>query len=421
MKVGIIGSGGREHALCVSLKKSNKISEIYCFPGNAGTNNIAKNIELDIKDFENLKSFINKKNIDVIIIGPEQPLVDGIVDYLENNNIKVFGPNKVASQLEGSKIFTKKLCQKYNIPTAKFGIFNSIEQSLKYLEKSNYPIVVKADGLAAGKGVYICEDKHQSNLAINEIFNGKFGKAKEVLIEEFLEGEEMSFFIISDGEDYKKFGTAQDHKRVFEGDKGKNTGGMGAYSPSRLENQILEKKILDRIIEPTFRGLKEIETDFKGFLYAGLMIVNNEPYLIEYNVRMGDPECQTIMPKLKTDFAEIIIACVNKNLKSINIKWHQDKSLCIVLCSKGYPDEYKKNIEITNLKKINLVKNQFVFHAGTKNIDSKIVSNGGRVLNFVIRSKNFKDCRDQAIDLINQLDWKHGFFRKDIGYKVIDK
>ena len=421
MKVGIIGSGGREHALCVSLKKSNKISEIYCFPGNAGTNNIAKNIELDIKNFENLKSFINKKNIDVIIIGPEQPLVDGIVDYLENNNIKVFGPNKVASQLEGSKIFTKKLCQKYNIPTAKFGIFDSVEQSLKYLEKSNYPIVVKADGLAAGKGVYICEDKHQSNLAINEIFNGKFGKAKEVLIEEFLEGEEMSFFIISDGEDYKKFGTAQDHKRVFEGDKGKNTGGMGAYSPSRLENQILEKKILERIIEPTFRGLKKIKTDFKGFLYAGLMIVNNEPYLIEYNVRMGDPECQTIMPKLKTDFAEIIIACVNKNLKSINIEWHQDKSLCIVLCSKGYPDEYKKNIEITNLNKISLVKNQFVFHAGTKNIDSKIVSNGGRVLNFVIRSKNFKDCRDQAIDLINRLDWKQGFFRKDIGYKVIDK
>ena len=421
MKVGIIGSGGREHALCVSLKKSNKISEIYCFPGNAGTNTIAKNIELDIKNFENLKSFINKKNIDVIIIGPEQPLVDGIVDYLENNNIKVFGPNKVASQLEGSKIFTKKLCQKYNIPTAKFGIFDSVEQSLKYLEKSDYPIVVKADGLAAGKGVYICEDKHQSNLAITEIFNGKFGKAKEVLIEEFLEGEEMSFFIISDGEDYKKFGTAQDHKRVFEGDRGKNTGGMGAYSPSRLENQILEKKILDRIIEPTFRGLKEINTDFKGFLYAGLMIVNNEPYLIEYNVRMGDPECQTIMPKLKTDFAEIIIACVNKNLKSINIKWHQDKSLCIVLCSKGYPDEYKKNIEITNLNKISLVKNQFVFHAGTKNIDSKIVSNGGRVLNFVIRSKNFKDCRDQAIDLINRLDWKQGFFRKDIGYKVIDK
>ena len=260
---------------------------------------------------------------------------------MENNNIKVFGPNKVASQLEGSKIFTKKLCEKYNIPTANFGIFDSVEQSLKYLEKSNYPIVVKADGLAAGKGVYICEDKHQSNLAINEIFNGKFGKAKEVLIEEFLEGEEMSFFIISDGEDYKKFGTAQDHKRVFEGDKGKNTGGMGAYSPSRLENQILEKKILDRIIEPTFRGLKEIETDFKGFLYAGLMIVNNEPYLIEYNVRMGDPECQTIMPKLKTDFAEIIIACVNKNLKSINIKWHDDKSLCIVLCSKGYPDNTK--------------------------------------------------------------------------------
>ena len=228
MKVGIIGSGGREHALCLSLKKSEKIDKIYCFPGNAGTSFIAENIQTDLNNFEKLKEIIQKLKIDIIIIGPEKPLVDGIVDFFEKNQIKVFGPNKTSSQLEGSKIFTKNLCKKYNIPTANFGVFNNQEKSLLYLNKCNYPIVVKADGLAAGKGVYICETIEQSINAVKEIFNGKFGEAKEVLIEEFLKGEEMSFFIISDGETYKKFGSAQDHKRALEGDKGKNTGGMGA-------------------------------------------------------------------------------------------------------------------------------------------------------------------------------------------------
>ena len=420
MKVGIIGSGGREHALCVSLRKSTKVSEIYCIPGNAGTSSIATNISLQTNDFEELKDFVKKKGIDIIIVGPEKPLVDGIVDFLENNQIKVFGPNKIASQLEGSKIFTKNLCKKYDIPTANFGIFNNQENSLSFLENCKYPIVVKADGLAAGKGVYICETKQQSHLAVKEIFNGKFGEAKQILIEEFLKGEEMSFFIISDGKNYKKFGTAQDHKRVLEGDKGKNTGGMGAYSPSRLENKTLDKKILDKIINPTLKGLRDLKTDFKGFLYAGLMIVENEPYLIEYNVRMGDPECQTILPKLKTDFTEIIIASVNKNLKKINLEWHDDKSLCVVLCSKGYPDEYQSNIEIRNLDKIFTAKNEFIFHAGTKIENSKIFSNGGRVLNFVVKSKSFNESRSRAQKLINELNWQNGFFRKDIGFKVID-
>ncbi len=387
MKVIVIGSGGREHAICVSLKKSKKISKIYCIPGNAGTGSIAENIDLNWENFNELENFIKKNKIDIVIIGPEKPLVNGIVDFLEKKNIKVFGPSKIASQLEGSKIFTKNLCEKYDIPTAKFGIFKNIEDSLKFLKKCKYPIVVKADGLAAGKGVYICEDNIQSNVAVSEIFEGKFGEANHLLIEEFLDGEEMSFFIISDGKDYKKFGTAQDHKRVLEGDKGKNTGGMGAYSPSRLENEDLEKKIFKKIIEPTIKGLKELKTNFKGFLYAGLMIIDGEPYLIEYNVRMGDPECQTILPKLKTDFAEIIIACVNQNLGSINLDWHNDKSLCVVLCSKGYPDKYQNNIEIENLDNIVLNKNEFIFHAGTKKYSNKTYSNGGRVLNFVVRSK----------------------------------
>ena len=419
MKVAVIGSGGREHSLCLALKKSSNVNEIFCIPGNAGTDNIAKNINLNLDDFEKIKDFFISNEIALAIIGPEKPLVDGIVEYLENHNIKVFGPNKIASQLEGSKIFTKNLCKKYNIPTANFGIFEDSKSALNFLKSCNLPIVIKADGLASGKGVYICEKKEEYIEAVKEIFGGKFGEAKQILIEEFLKGEEMSFFVICDGENYKKFSTAQDHKRVSEGDKGKNTGGMGAYSPSRLENENLNNKILNKIIEPTLKGLKELKTSFRGFLYAGLMIIDNEPYLIEYNVRMGDPECQTILPKLKTDFAEIVLACVNKDLNSISLEWHDDKSLCIVLCSKGYPEEFKKNIEIKNLEKIKLKNNEFIFHAGTIKKNNKIFSNGGRVLNFVVRSEDFKFSRNNVIQLIDEINWDNGFYRKDIGFKVI--
>ncbi len=420
MKVLIIGSGGREHAICHSLKKSDEIKSIFCVPGNAGTQSIANNIDLDIANFGLIKKFIKKNKIDLVIIGPEKPLVDGLVDFLEKNQIKVFGPNKFASQLEGSKIFTKNICSKYNIPTAKFGVFKNKINALEFLDQSKFPVVVKSDGLAAGKGVYICESKHQSRKAVNEIFNGKFGEANQVLIEEFLNGEEMSFFIVSDGKSIKNFGTAQDHKKVGEGDVGPNTGGMGAYSPSRLENNQLERKILKKIIEPTLQALKDMGVSYKGFLYAGLMIVKNEPFLIEYNVRMGDPECQTILPRLKTDFFEIINAVINSKLDQIKIEWHENKSLSIVLCSIGYPENYRKNKEIKNLNKINLVENEFLFHAGTKVDNSKIFSNGGRVLNFVAVSDSFKKSRLIVFKLIEKLNWKHGFYRKDIGFKVIN-
>jgi phosphoribosylamine--glycine ligase len=420
MKVGILGSGGREHALCFSLKNSKKIKEIYCLPGNAGTSLIATNVNIDLNDFKKLKNFILKKKIDFVIIGPEQPLVNGIVDYLEKFKIKVFGPNKIASKLEGSKIFTKKLCKKYKIPTAKFGIFSNKKQAISFLQSCTFPIVIKADGLAAGKGVYISENYLEASNAIIEIFNGKFGKAKNLLIEEFLKGEEMSFFIISDGKSFKIFGTAQDHKRVFEGDKGQNTGGMGAYSPSRLETEKLNQKIINKIIKPTLKGLKDINCEYRGFLYAGLMIVGGDPYLIEYNVRMGDPECQTLLPKLKTDFLLIIKKCIEQKLNDLEIEWYDDKTICIVLCSKGYPNEYKKNI-IINLEKISLNKNQFIFHAGTKVINDIIVSNGGRVLNIVTKSKNFKSARDSSLKIIKTINWDNGFYRSDIGYKVIQK
>ena len=420
MIIGVIGSGGREHAICEKILQSKKIEKLYCFPGNAGTNSIAKNVKIKIDEFDKIKNFVINNKIDFLVVGPEKPLVNGIVDFFQKHNIKIFGPEKIASQLEGSKIFTKKLCEKYKIPTAKFGIFKNLEETNLFLKTSKFPLVVKADGLAAGKGVYICENIETAKNAIKEIFNGKFGIAKNILIEEFLSGEEMSYFIISDGKTFKKFQTAQDHKRVLEGDKGKNTGGMGAYSPSRLINSNLDKKIINKIIKPTLKGLKDMGANFKGFLYAGLMIVNNEPYLIEYNVRMGDPECQTILPKLKTDIIDIFTACCENNLSSVNIEWHEEKSLCIVVCSKGYPDKYKNNILIKNIEKIHLQQKEFIFHAGTKINKKKIYSNGGRVLNFVVLSNNFKSSKKKAIQLIRKLNWTNGFYRKDIGFKVIE-
>ena len=419
MKVGIIGSGGREHSICQSIKNSNKISEIYCFPGNAGTEKIANNVKIDLDNFEEIKDYILKTKLDLIIVGPEKPLVDGLVDYLEKNQIKVFGPNKIASQLEGSKIFTKKLCKQFNIPTAKFGIFENNLSAKEFLKNSNYPIVVKADNLASGKGVYICNNYTEADLAVEEIFGGKFGIAKNILIEEFLIGEEMSFFTIHDGKVFKNFGTAQDHKRVLEGDQGKNTGGMGAYSPSRLIDDKLEKKIIDKIIRPTIKGLSEIGCEYKGFLYTGLMIVKNEPYLIEYNVRMGDPECQTILPKLKNDVVDVFLACCEKKLDGIELEWSDKKSLCIVICSKGYPETFSKNVLIENLDKINLNKDEFLFHAGTSINNNKIYAIGGRVLNFVTISEEFEEARKKIFSNIKKLDWSGGFYRKDIGHKVI--
>jgi phosphoribosylamine--glycine ligase len=421
MKIAILGSGGREHALTFSISKSNKVKRIYCLPGNAGTSSLAENISIDINNFETVYEFLKKNNIDFVVVGPEDPLVNGIVDYLEKLNIKVFGPNKVASQLEGSKIFTKNLCKKYNIPTAEFGIFKNAEESYDYIDSAKHPLVIKADNLAAGKGVYICREKKESYLAVKEIFDGKFGIAKNILFEEFLEGEEMSYFIVSDGKTFKYFGSAQDHKRVGEGDKGKNTGGMGAYSPSRLFNKELEQKILEKIIKPTLKGINDLGTKYKGFLYAGLMIVKDEPFLIEYNVRMGDPECQTILPTLDTDIIKIFQSCINEKLDEIEIKWINKKSLCVVLCSNGYPDKYEKNIIIDNFEKLNLDENNYLFHAGTEIKDNKIYAVGGRVLNFISLSNTYSEAKKNIHKNLEKLNWEKGFFRKDIGYKVINK
>ena len=421
MKIAILGSGGREHAIAYTISKSKKIKKIYCLPGNAGTENVSVNININIKDFNEIYKFIKEKEIDLVIIGPEQPLVDGIVDFLEDKNVKVFGPNKIASQLEGSKIFTKNLCKKYKIPTASFGIFENKDDAVNYLKNINFPIVIKADNLASGKGVYISKNIDEGIIAVNEIFNGKFGVANNILIEEFLDGEEMSYFVVSDGKTFKNFGSAQDHKRVGEGDTGKNTGGMGAYSPSRLINKELENKILNKIIIPTLKGLNELGTSYKGFLYAGLMIVNDEPYLIEYNVRMGDPECQTLLPMLKSDIIDILVSCVNQKLAETKIEWKKKQSLCVVLCSKGYPDNYEKNIKIKNFEKLVLNENNLLFHAGTKKVENEIFAIGGRVLNFIALSDNLSNARKNIHQNLKNLDWDKGFYRKDIAFKIINK
>ena len=420
MIVGIIGSGGREHAICYKIKKSNLTTKIFCIPGNAGTSNIAENVNIKVNDFKSIRNFCLNNKIELLIVGPEQPLVDGIVDYFENTNIKIFGPNKLSSKLEGSKIFTKKICNKYNIPTAKFKIFKNKNETKKFLNESEFPIVIKADGLAAGKGVYICKNYSDGIIAAEEIFGGKFGNAENLLVEEFLLGEEMSYFVICDGKNYKFIGSAQDHKRVGEGDTGKNTGGMGCYSPSRLLSPELSGKINKRIIEPTLRAIKDFGDRYIGFLYVGLMIKDKNPFLVEFNVRMGDPECQTIIPLLENDLTKLFLNCCLGKLNEEEVKLNNKRSVCIVLCSKGYPDKYDQNILIDGLSNLNLKKNEYIFHAGTKLENDRILSNGGRVLNFVSLSDNFKTSRDELINLIARLNWSNGFFRKDIGYKVID-
>ena len=420
MIVGIIGSGGREHAICYKIKKSNLTTKIFCIPGNAGTSNIAENVNIKVNDFKSIKNFCLNNKIELLIVGPEQPLVDGIVDYFENTNIKIFGPNKLSSKLEGSKIFTKKICNKYNIPTAKFKIFKNKNETKKFLNESEFPIVIKADGLAAGKGVYICKNYSDGIIAAEEIFGGKFGNAENLLVEEFLLGEEMSYFVICDGKNYKFIGSAQDHKRVGEGDTGKNTGGMGCYSPSRLLSPELSEKINKRIIEPTLKAIKDFGDRYIGFLYVGLMIKDKNPFLVEFNVRMGDPECQTIIPLLENDLTKLFLNCCLGKLNEEEVKLNNKRSVCIVLCSKGYPDKYDQNILIDGLSNLNLKKNEYIFHAGTKLENDQILSNGGRVLNFVSLSDDFKTSREELINLIARLNWGNGFFRKDIGYKVID-
>ncbi|MBD1150474.1 phosphoribosylamine--glycine ligase [Pelagibacterales bacterium SAG-MED29] len=419
MNIALIGSGGREHVLCQKIYESKLSKNIICIPGNAGTAKIAKNIDLDFLNFKKLLKTIKSHKIDLVVVGPEEPLVRGIVDFLNKHKIKVFGPNKYAAKLEGSKAFMKSICKKFKIPTARFKICKNKKDVIKFLQDSKLPLVVKADGLAAGKGVAICKTKKEIFTISNEIFKGKFKTSKKLVLEEFLKGEEASYFLIVDKKNYKFFGSAQDHKRVGENEKGPNTGGMGAYSPAPIVNKDLEDKIIKKIVKPTLLALKNKKKPYTGFLYVGLMIINSEPYLIEYNVRMGDPECQVILPRLKTDLVKIFNASINNRLNKIKIKWKKLKCMTIVLCSKGYPGKIKKNRLIKNIDRLKLFKNSFIFHAGTKLKNNRLFSNGGRVLNITSTGKVFKKIRKNIIKTIKMINWKHGFYRKDIGWRVI--
>ena len=419
MNIALIGSGGREHALCLKIRESRLTKKIVCIPGNAGTSKIAENINIDYLNFKKLLSVLRLNKIDLVIVGPEEPLVRGLVDFLKKHKIKVFGPNRYASKLEGSKAFMKSICKKNKIPTAKFKVCKTKKDVNTFLKNINFPLVVKADGLAAGKGVTICKNKKQVLKVSNEIFKGKFKTSKKLVLEEFLEGEEASYFLIVDKKNFKFFGSAQDHKRVGEKDTGPNTGGMGAYSPAPIISKELEKKIIKKIVRPTLLALKKKKNPYTGFLYVGLMIKNNEPYLIEYNVRMGDPECQVIIPRLNTDILKIFNSAIENKLHKINIKWKKLKSMTIVLCSRGYPGKYTKNKKIKDLKSLYKNKKTFIFHAGTKFVGNELFSNGGRVLNVTSTGKIFKTIRKNILKSIKKINWKDGFFRKDIGWRVI--
>jgi len=419
MNIALIGSGGREHALCQKLYESNKNNKIYCIPGNGGTSFISTNLNIDISNFSLLLKKLKFYKIDLVIVGPEQPLVDGLVDYLKKNKIKVFGPSKYAAKLEGSKAFMKLLCKQRNIPTAGFSVCSNLKQVADFIEKNKFPIVVKADGLAAGKGVIICNTKKSVLKISKEIFLGKFKNTKKLILEEFLDGEELSYFVIVDKNSFSFIGSAQDHKRVGEKDTGPNTGGMGAYSPAPILNKVLEKKIINKIIKPTLIELKKRKKPFTGFLYAGLMIKDNEPSLIEYNIRMGDPECQVILPRLKTDLTKLILATIENKLNRIKIKWNKKKCMTIVLCSKGYPKKYKPKKIIKNLKNLEFEKNTFIFHAGTQYQNEQFLSSGGRVLNITSVGNNFLIIRKKIIKIIKKINWNHGFYRKDIGWRII--
>ncbi len=418
MNIALIGSGGREHALCQKIHDSNITNKIYCIPGNAGTSYIAKNLDINFLDFNKLLSTLKTYNIDLVVVGPELPLVKGIVDFLKKNKFKVFGPDKYGAQLEGSKAFMKSLCKKNKIPTAGFKICKNKKDVKKFISNHKMPLVVKADGLASGKGVVICKSKKEVEKFSNEIFLGKFKSSKKLILEEFLDGEEASYFLIVDKKHFLFIGSAQDHKRVGERETGPNTGGMGAYSPARNINKKLEKKIIKKIVEPTLRALKAKKHPYTGFLYVGLMIKNNEPYLIEYNVRMGDPECQVIMPRLKTDLVQLLKASAENKLNKIKIKWRKDKCMAIVLCSKGYPNKQivRKKLD---LDQVSLNKQSFIFHAGTKIKDGLLFSNGGRVLSIVVLGKTYSKIRNEIFRVLKLINWRFGFFRKDIGWRVI--
>ncbi len=425
MKVLLVGSGGREHALAWALSRSKDCEELYVAPGNAGiTENCTACIDVSVDDIDGLVKLAKDKKVDLVVVGPEGPLVAGLADRLHEAGIAVFGPSAAAAQLEGSKGFMKDLCAKYDIPTARYGRFSDLDKAKQFIEETGAPIVVKADGLAAGKGVIIAQTVQEAIEAVRDMLSGEaFGTAgAQVVIEEFMDGEELSYFALADGKTMLPLTSAQDHKRAFDGDEGPNTGGMGAYSPAHLIDAELEEKILHRIIKPTIDAMAAEGAPFTGVLYAGLMIVRGEPFLIEYNVRFGDPECQPMMLRLKADLLEILNAGAHGRLADImgKVTWSDETALCVVMAANGYPGSYKKNTVIKGTEEAGKVKDAVVFHAGTKRGENgDLLSIGGRVLGVSAVGRTVADARAKAYEAVDKIDWPDGFCRRDIAWRAL--
>lgn len=420
MNVLLIGGGGREHALAWKLKQSPLLGRLYCAPGNAGIAEVAECLSLDVSDHAAVARFCKEKQIGLVIIGPEAPLVAGLADDLEAQGIKVFGPSKEAAQLEGSKGFTKDLCARAGIPTAAYARFSDAPAAKAYVATQKLPIVIKADGLAAGKGVTIAETKGDADAAIDACFAGAYGTAgEEIVIEEFLRGEEASFFALVDGTTALPLATAQDHKRVGDGDTGPNTGGMGAYSPAPVMTPEMTRRVMDEIIRPTVRAMAARGTPYKGVLFLGVMITRDGPKLYEYNVRFGDPECQVLMLRLKSDLLAALLATADGVLDTFDLRWHEEPALTVVMATKGYPGAYSNGTEIRGLDAARAVAGVEIFHAGTRREGDRLLAAGGRVLSITARGKTVAEAKARAHEAIARIDWPGGFYRTDIGWRAI--
>ena len=422
MKVLVVGSGGREHALCWAIAKSKKLQKLFCAPGNGGIAQVCECVDISAEDISGIVNFAKLEKIGLVVVGPEAPLVAGMADCLEDAGIKVFGPSAEAAMIEGSKGMMKDLCAKYDIPTATYARFDECNAAKEYIRAHGAPIVVKADGLAAGKGVIICRNENEAYAAIDHIMiEDAFGDAgAEVVIEEFMTGEEASFFALVDGKHSLPLVAAQDHKAVGEGDEGPNTGGMGAYSPAPVVDKAMAKTIMETIIEPTIRGMAADGTPYKGVLFAGLMITGEGPKLIEYNCRFGDPECQALMVRLESDLLEVLLAAVAGELDKVELKWSSNAALTVVMAVNGYPGSYEKGSEIKGIDDAE-AGGAVVFHAGTKTDGEKILANGGRVLNVTALAPGVAKAKEKAYDAVAKIDWPEGFCRGDIGWRAIDR
>ncbi len=420
MNILILGSGGREHALTWAVKQNPKCDKLIVAPGNAGIAAIAECADLDILDGGAVARFAEEEAIDFVIVGPEAPLAEGVADRLREAGLLVFGPSKDAARLEASKSFTKEICDAANAPTAGYGHFTDDEAAKDHVRKNGAPTVVKADGLAAGKGVIVAMDEQTALDAIDDMFGGAFGGAgAEVVIEEFMEGEEASLFVLVDGEDVLSIGTAQDHKRVGEGDTGPNTGGMGAYSPAPVLSAEIEEKAMEEIVKPTMKAMADRGMPYQGVLYAGLMIKDGQPRLVEYNVRFGDPECQVLMLRLGGQVLDLLQATAEGRLKEAQVNWADDHAITVVMAANGYPGSYEKGAEIKGLDALPEDSKNMAFHAGTKAADGKTLATGGRVLNITARGDDLQEARDRAYAMVDQIDWPEGFVRRDIGWRAL--